>query len=131
MSYSGMVSIVFTWNFQTHQKKLERIDKVDERFWPLLPSDTRRDEEEIESDNGKRKYGTDTSTPMLPRDMYQSSPRALGSFQMVQDLSTRPFSTTKYRMILFPCSSRPTHSATISLSFSATKPTTTRTPGQR
>jgi len=51
MSYSGMVSIVFTWNFkfysafykfynykqvilysQTHQKKLARIDKVDERF---------------------------------------------------------------------------------------------------
>jgi len=44
---------------------------------------------------------------MLPRDLYQSSPRALGSFQMVQDLSTRPFSTTKYQMILFPCSSRP------------------------
>src|SRR5882762_1214417 len=122
LSYSGMVSIVFTWNFkfyiafynfynykqvilysQTHQKKLARIDKVDERFCSLLPSDTRRDEEEIESDNGKRKYGTDTSTPMLPRDMYQFSPRALGSFQMVQDLSTRPFSTTKYRMILFPC----------------------------
>src|SRR5882762_5588052 len=150
LSYSGMVSIVFTWNFkflycflyfynykqvilfsQTHQKKLERIDKVDEIFWPLFPSDTRRDGEEIESDNGKRKYGTNTSTPMLPRDMYQSSPRAFGSLQIVQDLSTRPFSTTKYRMILFPCSSRPTHSATISLSFSATKPTTTRTPGQR
>src|SRR5882762_6449451 len=72
LSYSGMVSIVFTWNFkfyiafynfynykqvilysQTHQKKLARIDKVDERFWSLLPSDTRKDEEEIESDNGK------------------------------------------------------------------------------
>ena len=91
-----MVSIVFTWNFkflycflyfynykqvilysQTHQKKLARIDKVDERFWSLLPSDTRRDEEEIESDNGKRKYGTDTSTPMLPRDMYNPHPEPL------------------------------------------------------
>jgi hypothetical protein len=119
-----MVSIIFTWNFefyiafyifiitsksfytsQTHQKKLERIDKVDEAFWPLLPSDTERDKEEIESDNGKGKYGTDTSTPMLPQDMYHSSPRTLGSLQMVHDQSTRPFSTTKYQMILFPCSS--------------------------
>jgi len=80
-----MVSIVFTWNSkfyiaffifynykqiilysQTHQKNLERLDKVDKGFWPLSPSDTERDEEEIESDNGKRKYGTDTSTPMHP-----------------------------------------------------------------
>jgi hypothetical protein len=107
------------------------MEEVDEGFWPLLSSDTERDKEEIESDNGKRKYGTGTSTPMLPRDMYQSSPRALGSLQMVHDLSTRPISTTKYRIILFPCSSQPTHSATISLSFSATKQKTTSTPGQR
>src|SRR5882762_1198411 len=89
VSYSGMVSIVFTWNFkflycflyfynykqvilysQTHQKKLERIDKVDERFWPLSPSDTRRDKEEIESDNGKRKWNrylyTHASTRHVP-----------------------------------------------------------------
>src|SRR5882762_1902681 len=100
-------------------------------FGPYRKSDTGRDEEEIESDNGKRKYGTDTSTPMLPRDMYQSSPRAFRSLQMVHDLSTRPFSMTKYQTILFPCSSWPTHSATISLSFSATKRMMTRTPGQR
>jgi len=116
---------------QTHQKKLERIEEVDKGFWHLSPSDTGRDVDKIESENGKREYGTGTSTPILPQDIYQSSPRALGSLQKVHDLSTIPFSKTKNRMILFPHISQPTHSATTSFSFSATKPMITSTPGQR
>jgi len=90
-----LLSIIF-YNYkqsffysQTHQKKLERIDKVDERFCPLLPSDTRRDEEEI-NQTWEKKYGTDTSTPMLPRDTTNPHPEPLEVFQMVQDLSTDP-----------------------------------------
>jgi hypothetical protein len=75
---------------QIHQKKLERIDEVDEGFWPLLPSDTGR-KEEIESDNGKRKYGTgpfshETCTNLHPEPLEVSK----WSMTYPQDPSPQP-----------------------------------------
>jgi len=39
------------------------------KILPLLPSDTRRDEEEMNKTMGKENMEQIPSTPMLPRDM--------------------------------------------------------------
>jgi len=124
-----MLSIIF-YNYkqvilysQTHQKKLERIDKVDERFWPLLPSDKEEMKKnrirQWEKKIWNRYLNTHAPTRHVP--ILTQSPWKFPN-------GPRPIHKTllhnQDRMILFPCSSRPTHSATISLSFSATKPTT-------